>query len=359
VSARIEALLPIGVRPRQLQVRTLLLGMLIALSDDRPAHLKRVHQALIGLGEADKRRLSVIAQWKSAPHELTYRQVERTFHLIVEALGKEQPDGAPSQALSEVMDALIEASVEVLPVPGSSSYAIDWSGYESFARPPRKDGRCADAEASWGHRNVNHPGRSETFFGYYLQAATIVKEEKGACEVAELVRRITLSSARHDPPKQITPVIKRMHQDGIALGDLLADSGYSYREDGSFASPLRALRAKLVMDLHPNDRGMKGTHEGAIIANGALYCPATPKALFELSPLAPGASDEQAKEHDRRCGELHRYKLSALTASDEEGYRRVLCPAAAGKLRCPLRASSMALSHERPTPLCQCRVRRS
>jgi hypothetical protein len=39
IAARIEVLLPIGVRGRQLLVRTLLLGILLVLADHRPAHL--------------------------------------------------------------------------------------------------------------------------------------------------------------------------------------------------------------------------------------------------------------------------------------------------------------------------------
>jgi hypothetical protein len=42
---RIEALLPAGVRRRQLSVRTLLAGMCLAQAGHRPAHLTRVHQA--------------------------------------------------------------------------------------------------------------------------------------------------------------------------------------------------------------------------------------------------------------------------------------------------------------------------
>ena len=57
VAPQIELLLPIGVRARQLLVRTLLLGMLIVLADHRPAHLTRVHQALTTLSEDDQRRL--------------------------------------------------------------------------------------------------------------------------------------------------------------------------------------------------------------------------------------------------------------------------------------------------------------
>jgi len=351
VSERIEALLPLGVRPRQLTVRTLLIGMLLTLSDKRPAHLARVHEALIGLPGADRQRLGVIASWKTGPHELTYRQTERTFALVVRALSKEHPDGKPSETLSAIMDRLSEASVGVLGGgrgPQSNSLAIDWTGYESFARPPRKDGACADPEAAWGHRKTNHPGRSETFFGYHLQAATIVKEENDP-EAGELVRRITLSSCKHDPPAQIVPVIERMTMQGIEIADLLGDSGYSYRDAETFAAPMRSAGAKLVMDLHPNDRGCKGTHQGAIACNGNLYCPATPKALFELGPPAPAATEQELAVHDQKTAELSRYKLSPLTAADQDGYRRLACPAVKGKLRCPLRASSMSLSHERPT----------
>src|SRR6058998_1997400 len=81
VAPRIEALLPVGVRPRQLSVRTLLLGMLLVAIDGRPAHLTRVHRALVELPD-DQRRLGIIADWDDGPHLLTYRQVERTFALV-------------------------------------------------------------------------------------------------------------------------------------------------------------------------------------------------------------------------------------------------------------------------------------
>jgi hypothetical protein len=67
IAPRIEATLPIGVRPRQLSVRTLLAGMCLAQAGHRPAHLTRVHQALAGLPEDEQRRLGVIADWKDGP----------------------------------------------------------------------------------------------------------------------------------------------------------------------------------------------------------------------------------------------------------------------------------------------------
>ena len=63
---RIEAMLPAGVRPRQLKVRTLLAGMCLAQADHRPAHLTRVHRALVSLPEHDQQRLGVIGTGNTA-----------------------------------------------------------------------------------------------------------------------------------------------------------------------------------------------------------------------------------------------------------------------------------------------------
>jgi len=348
-AARIEAMLPIGVRRRQLSVRTLLAGMCLALADGRPAHLTRVHRALTSLPASDQLRLGVIAQWKHGPHRLTYRQAERTFGLAADALAKDEPDGLPSADLAGTCDDLLEASVPEKFKDASDSLAVDWTDMETFSRPPpAKGGDCADPEASWGHRKNNLlRSENELFYGYYLSAGIMMREENGPA-VPELARRMTLSSCRHDPVRALVPVLTRMPEDGIPLGGILADSGYAHRDAGAWAIPLRAAGAQPVQDLHPHDRGPKGTHEGAIISNGNLYCPKTPRALLELGPLTRSATPEEAAAHDARTAELARYKLGRLTRDDADGYHRVACPAAAGKIRCPLRPPSMTLDRDRP-----------
>jgi hypothetical protein len=143
VAPRIEAMLPAGVRPRQLTVRTLLASMCLTQADHRPAHLTRVHQALTALPEDDQRRLGVIADWKNGPHQLTYRQTERTFGLITSALEQDQPGGLPSAVLAGVCDDLLEASIPAESKDASTSLAVDWTDLESFSRPPpRGTGGC-------------------------------------------------------------------------------------------------------------------------------------------------------------------------------------------------------------------------
>ena len=277
VAPRIEAMLPIGVRPRQLSVRTLLAGMCLTQADHRPAHLTRVHQALTALPAQDQARLGVIAAWKNGPHPLTYRQAERTFGLITDALAKDEPDGLPSATLAGICDDLLEASVPEEFKDASRSLAVDWTDLETFSRPaPASGGECADPEASWGHRKNNLlRSQDELFYGYYFSAGIMMAEENGPA-VPEFARRMTLSSCCHDPARALVPVLTALPAAGIPLGDVLADSGYAHRIPQHWAAPLRAAGASLVQDLHPHDRGPKGTHEGAIISNGNLYCPCTP-----------------------------------------------------------------------------------
>lgn len=348
VAAAIEASLPVGGRPRQLSVRTLLVGMLAAVADDRPGHLVRVHRALLALAPDHHRRLGIVVDWRAGPHVVTYRQVERTFKLVVNALGAGACAGEPGAALLGVIDALMEASIPAAYKQASSSLAVDWTDHETWALAPHRDEVGADPDATWGHRASHAIGvKDELFFGYYPQVATMVPDEGGPA-VAELARRLLVTSCAIDPPRAFVPVLQRLHSSGIAIGDVLADSGYAHRAASAWALPLRALGARLVQDHHPADRGPKGTHAGAIIANGNLWCPCTPPALLQISPLARAASAADTTAHDTTTTEAARYKLGRICADDTDGYHRVACPAATAKIRCPLRPESMTLALDHP-----------
>jgi len=224
IAPQIEAMLPAGVRLRQLSVRTLLAGMCLTLADHRPAHLTRVHQALTGLPEDEQRRLGVIADWKRGPHQLTYRQTEYTFGLVADAAGTDEPDGLPSDQLQGICDGLLEASIPDQFTGASTSLAVDWTDLDSFSRPPpARGGPCADPEAWWGHRKNNLlRSEDELFYGYYLSAAIMIRGEHGPA-VPELARRATVSSPRHDPVRAFAPVLTAMPAAGISLGDIADD----------------------------------------------------------------------------------------------------------------------------------------
>lgn len=365
-----------GGRPRQLSSRTVLFAVMVALDSGRPAHLEAAHRALSSLCFSDQLALNFAVVADGECHVATYRQLEDTFSVMC---GSVDPSPVPSfkgvaeheraahlasaragidtasrsAMLRRVADCLVEASVPEQHTSASSSLAVDWTDHETWSRPRAKDDPqpANDPDASWGHAKRNAPGAKDClFYGYYAQVSTMVADE-GAPPVPELVRRIAVEAPRIDPAAVMAATLVHMHSDGIELGDVLSDCGYSNRDPTTWARPLRAVGASLVMDLHPNDRGQKGTFEGAICANGQLYCPKTPAALLAIGPLRRGASNDEMAAHDANCEELARYRLSPVTAPDADGYQRVACPAAAGKLRCPLKAASMQLSAALPSVL--------
>ena len=284
IAPRVEAMLPIGVRHRQLRVRTLLAGMMLTQADQRPAQLTRVRGALTALPPADQARLGVTEDWKTGPHQLTYRQTERTFGLVTGALAKDHPDGTPSQILAAICDDLLEASIPPRYKDASTAVAVDWTDVETFSRPPPHGTRdCADPEASWGHRAGGGPGQdSELFFGYYASAATMMPEEHGP-PVPELARRMTVCSCHADPARAVVPVLTQMPGHGIPLGDILADSGYAHRDADAWAIPLRQAGAQLIQDLHPS-----------------AAAPAAPTT----APSSPTATCT-ARPHPARCSSSH------------------------------------------------------
>jgi hypothetical protein len=88
------------------------------------------------------------------------------------------------------------------------------------------------------------------FFGYFLSAAVMTREEDGPA-VPELARRITLAGCDHDPARQLAATLLRMAVDGIPPGDIIDDSGYAHRDAEAWAVPFRNAGAQLVQDLHP------------------------------------------------------------------------------------------------------------
>ena len=260
----------------------------------------------------------------------------------VEAVSKEA-------MLVTLIDALLEASL-----PEAEQHrrcaAVDWTDHESWARPTAKlSGEIsADPDAASGsHENETPQGpRTPFFWGYYAQVAVIAPEE-GAKPGPELICRVVVKPASMEPADEMAGLLERTASSGAGPSDVLADCGYSFKT--GFSRRLRSIGAEPVMDLHPFDRGPKGTFEGTVCADGSLCCPCVPEHLLALGPLERGASAEVVAVHDRSCSELDHYRLGSLSRPDEQGYERVMCPAAAGKLRCPLVETSLNLSFAHPS----------
>ena len=358
--------------PRQLTFRTVLLGILLSISNSKVAHLSAAYRCLCDLSVIDQVRLGVARPGRDGLKTASYRMFEHSFNAMMKPI---DPSPVPSfrgvaplkrpghlakkragiettakeTMLVGLIDALLEASVPKAKRE-HRCLAVDWTDHESWARPKDKlsEEISADPDAAWGHAKRNAPGAKDAlFWGYYAQVAVVACEEGAEKPDPELIYRVVVKSASIEPADEMAGALERMAASGKGPSDVLADCGYSFKT--GFSRRLRNIGAEPVMDLHPFDRGPKGTFEGAVCANGSLYCPCVPERLLTLGPLVRGAPEKAVAAHDRACAELEHYRFAPLARPDKEGYERVMCPAAAGKLRCPLVEASLNLSFSHPS----------
>ena len=164
--------------------------------------------------------------------------------------------------------------------------------------------------------------------------------------IPETARRATVSSCRNDPVRAFAPVLTAMPAAGIpsATSSTTPATPTATPEPGPSRSPrLRPARpgpapARPRPQGHPRRRGHRQRQP---------LLPPTPRAAAGTRAAGPHRHPQQAAD-ERKTAEAARYKLGRLTSDDQDGYHRVQCPAAMGKIRCPLRPASMTLDRDRP-----------
>ena len=128
----LESWMPKTGRPRELSPKDVLFGMLIAIDEDRVAHLTAGHEALFDAEPGGAKRSATYRQFTNTHRAIdpspcpSFKGVaenDRHAHLVDHRLGVD-----PLQAvlrLETVMDALIDASVPEVYKNASRSLAID------------------------------------------------------------------------------------------------------------------------------------------------------------------------------------------------------------------------------------------
>lgn len=117
---------------------------------------------------------------------------------------------------------------------------------------------------------------------------------------------------------------------GFPRGLLAADRAYTDQITEHFAQPVRTMGYQLVLDYKQQNRGVQGTHQGALLVDGSLACPAMPDALAHATA---GLDDKAVRGIDdsRELGDLisarEPYFLRLKESADERGAIRLQCPA--------------------------------
>ena len=170
----------------------------------------------------------------------------------------------------------------------------------------------------------------------------------------KLTERISIRPANANAIEAALTMIDSLNAANRHVRELLSDREFSYKSEQSWAQPLRQRGVSQVMDLHPNDRGIRD-YNGIAMMDGVPYCSAAlanrPDLVniarperFSAPPLKANASVEEREEHDRvtaQIAEFNRLKseleqraFRRVAGPDADGNERYECPAQAGKLIC-------------------------
>ncbi|MHB8440395.1 MAG: hypothetical protein ACYDD4_14740 [Acidimicrobiales bacterium] len=366
-------------RPRELSVTALLAALLLLATDDRALHLSAATEVLFTrLSDAAKATLGVTGEAEGQHAFLArYRQVRYLFHSVTSVL---DPSGLPKNhrvsleafaqccttksdhevreardRLESFMGAMLLASVEGCEPPSRLAYGLDATPVPLFSRgPSTRSGLCAtDPDGGWyvregDHRErEDHRGRQRSRVAWALEATLLTTASPEPGRVASfpnLVVGLALDRPGVDPGGTALRVLAGARARGFSPGPLGVDRAYSSAFATTFHLPARAMGFELVIDYRIDQLGRQANSQGAVLVEGAWYCPGMPEVFVNATiDLRAGAID--ANTYRARIDARRAYQLRRKSGPDADGYERFMCPAEGTrpKVRCALRPSSLGL----------------
>ena len=189
-------------------------------------------------------------------------------------------------------------------------------------------------------------GRTEWYYGYTLNALVRVAGPKDVyCDEPRLIERIVVTPAGRDliwASRELLARAQPSDQERIVLWD----RWYSNLTEDNWYHYLRSNGWNQAVDMREDDQSWTDVR-GMRITAGSPHCPATPDAL-ERIPKPFGAKEGAKGDFHEAIAQRVPYAMSLHGENAERGTRRFMCPALAGKVRCPLRPQSLALSAAHP-----------
>ncbi|MFE9726490.1 hypothetical protein ACFYQ5_23560 [Streptomyces sp. NPDC005794] len=155
--------------------------------------------------------------------------------------------------------------------------------------------------------------------------------------------QLALGLVLDTPGKRTGPnavhALARLTPFGFPTGLLAADRTCTDRTTAHFAQPARQLGHQPVLDYKQGQRGVQGTHHGALLVDGSLACPAMPTAL-----ATTGLDDKAVRDLDDNT------PLSQLITAREPYFLKIKQSADARgaiRLQCPRRRTSPSVTCSR------------
>jgi len=391
-----------GGRPETFPTYALLVSMALCVITDQHPHIKRFCDVMFrqltpnwraALGIPDPPAVNDTRGWRGA-----YRNVRSRFHAMVELMDpsptpknrrlddatfKEATEHRRSKCSEEqwaarygnlewFVNQLLEASIRLIPTKHRAAWmgsvGVDATLVRSFSRGESRTNKtkslkkskqadhaverhASDPDAGWYRRTPNsddagqkQAGESRSIFGY--EASLVVSgPDTFDAELAFpniVVGMAVLHKPGHEPGANGVRALASVRGRGYPAGYVGADRAYSNAVPENFQLPVLALGYKPVYDYKIDQLGVKGSYQGFIQIEGALYCPMIPQALIDATvDYREGRIDEAL--YGQRLQERWRYRARAKGQPDAEGHIRYQCPSASQwqMARCDLKPDSL------------------
>ncbi|MGC8626839.1 MAG: hypothetical protein ACP5VR_04650, partial [Acidimicrobiales bacterium] len=381
VADKLEALINKRTgRKRCLSVRAVLVALLLLAIDDRALHLKAATKLLfLGLPATWRAKLGAVGEALGRkPFLARYRQVRYLFHLVLSVIDpsveakdrvlpvqeaearrkKLSPEevACRQERLERFIGDLLEASVKVCSDQELSGYdgsvGLDATPVRLWSRGPSKSaGTCAaDPDGGWYVREGDHrdrpgpDGKALRKICWALDADIVTMGRPPGAVPAwpNLALGVALGKPGHGPARKGVKLLSDLRQRGWPAGYLGADRGYTQCLAEEFHLSVRALGYRLVMDYKAGELGRQANSQGAVMVEGAFYCPAMPEQLVSASADKRAGSIDEVT-YKARLAAREQWRLVRKQGPDQDGYERFSCPAQAPNphLCCPLRPEAL------------------
>jgi hypothetical protein len=261
-------------------------------------------------------------------------------------------------ALEGLVAELLEASVKVCSADElagfDGSVGLDATPVPLWSRGPsaRSGTSASDPDGGWylregDHREATGPDARALRKLYWATEATIATMGRPPGAVPShpnLALGVALGRPGESPGPSGVRVLASVRARGWPARFLGADRGYTQGLPERFHLPARALGYSLVMDYKASQLGRQANSQGAVMVDGAFYCPAMPEALVAASADRRAGTIDEAT-YKARTEARASWRLVRKDGPDQHGYERLACPAQGDHphLCCPLRPSANAL----------------
>lgn len=245
--------------------------------------------------------------------------------------------------LQQICMALISMTVKITLGCGvlkhwKGDIGIDATALASWHRPPSEKRQLAsvDLTAGWHFSG----GSSEPTFGLSGHLALAASSRPAAGSIAQIALGLVVDYPGVRTGANAITMFTALARLGLPAGILAVDRLYTDARPETFALPARRLGYRLALDYKQEQRGIQGTHRGALMIDGTLTCPLIPPTLANATHRLYDTTTRRLNETAKtQINNRKPYFLHLKQGPDPSGAIRLACPAAGTSptVNCPRR----------------------